>query len=494
MNQAPSHEVELKFQVPPAALAAVRRALGPAAVGTRLHALYADTLDGALAQAGLALRLRREGRTWVQTLKGRGDGLMQRLEHEVRLPAQRGAPQLDPARHAGTAAGALLERALQGAALVPQYGTDIHRSTRVLRRGGARIEIALDEGHISAGGARLPVCELEFELLAGPREPLLALAASWVRRHGLWLDVRSKSERGQHLQRGLAAAAPVHAQALQFDVRADAATVFAATVASALQQALPNAAELAAGQGTPEHLHQLRVGLRRLRSALRLLGHWSPDPAAAQALEAALQPQFAQLGAARDEDVVEAVFGAELRAAGAPPLAPAAARGVDVAPLLRAPAFSLAMLQALALLAAALAAAAAANTEGGGAARDAAARVLRQAWRAALRDAPGFEQAPLEVQHRVRKRLKRLRYGTEFLLPLWPEARSGKLMRAQRAALEALGAVTDLALAQAHYRERAAEEGQAWFALGWLAAERPRLLRRCVKTLRRLANAPRFWN
>ena len=53
------------------------------------------TADERLAGAGLALRLRKEGRRWVQTLKGRGDGVMNRLEHEVELPASRGAPELD---------------------------------------------------------------------------------------------------------------------------------------------------------------------------------------------------------------------------------------------------------------------------------------------------------------------------------------------------------------------------------------------------------------
>jgi triphosphatase len=73
-------ETELKFQVPEASRAALEKAVAAAAVQrTRLQAVYADTPDQRLAAAGLALRLRKEGRVWVQTLKGRGDGLMQRL-------------------------------------------------------------------------------------------------------------------------------------------------------------------------------------------------------------------------------------------------------------------------------------------------------------------------------------------------------------------------------------------------------------------------------
>ena len=83
----------------------MRRAVATASArSTRLQAVYADTAQQHLAAAGLALRLRKEGRAWVQTLKGRGDGLATRLEHEVRLPPQRGVPE-DPSRACRHGAG-----------------------------------------------------------------------------------------------------------------------------------------------------------------------------------------------------------------------------------------------------------------------------------------------------------------------------------------------------------------------------------------------------
>lgn len=241
-------EIELKFQVPASARAAVQRAVATASAQTLpLAASYVDTADERLARAGLALRLRREGRRWVQTLKGRGDGLMTRLEHELLLPP--GRPQLDPQRHAGTAVGArLLALLADGTPLQERYRTQMRRTRRRLRSGGASIELAFDSGSIVAGTRRLPVCELEFELLAGPPQPLLALAARWVQRHGLWLDVRTKSERGHRLALGLDVVPAVRARG------------------NALAQLLPNAAELAAGSGTAEHLRLLRAALRRLRA------------------------------------------------------------------------------------------------------------------------------------------------------------------------------------------------------------------------------------
>src|SRR5690606_36254853 len=99
-----SVEFELKFLVPRASRAAVRAVLaerGAALATHHLVARYFDTADRRLARAGLSLRLRREGRRWVQTLKAGSEGALARFEHEVLRPDA----SLDPALHAGTTAG-----------------------------------------------------------------------------------------------------------------------------------------------------------------------------------------------------------------------------------------------------------------------------------------------------------------------------------------------------------------------------------------------------
>lgn len=269
-------EIELKLAVPPAARAAVRAAVATArAERVRLRAAYADTPDQRLAAAHFALRLRQEGRRWVQTLKGRGDGLMARLEHEV--PVKAGAT-IDPARHAGTPAGDALARLLaDGTPLEERYRTDITRTLRRVRSGGARIELAFDEGVIGAGARQLPVCEIEFELLSGPPAALAALAARWAARFGLVWDVRTKSERGHRLALGLDTVPAVGAP------RVPRGAGFAARVQAALAQALPNAVEpgAAAARGHA-------AAIRRLRRVLAEHAEASADPAEARALAAAL--------------------------------------------------------------------------------------------------------------------------------------------------------------------------------------------------------------
>lgn len=483
-------ETELKFQIPPARAAALRRAVAtPASRTVRLQTMYADTADRRLAAAGLALRLRKEGRTWVQTIKGAGDGLMQRLEHEVRLPAAAGAPSFDPRRHEGSPAGAALAAALgEGATLQVLYRTDVRRLLRRVRHGGATIEIALDRGRILAGDKSVPVDEIEFELVAGAPAALVALAARWAQRHGLWWDVRTKSERGYRLALGLDQVPAVKARPVELPDGAGPRQAWSLVLQSALAQALPNAAEIAAGTDAPEHLHQLRVAIRRLRSALRWFGDWGGDAVAAQALEADWREPFGRLGAARDADVLAQSLQPALAAAGAPPFdwpAPAAAAGPGE--VVRGPQFNALLLRSLA---ASLAPDAADPGAGGADAKAlaaAAATVLRRAWRRLLRDAVGFAAAPVDEQHRIRKRIKRFRYGLEGLRPLLAARAAARLHRRVCTALDALGELNDLHAAEARLRAIAEHEPRAWFAVGWVRARQETLRDRAAAALARVA-------
>jgi triphosphatase len=531
-------ETELKFQVPAASRQALRRAVATAtAQTTRLQAVYAETADLRLAQAGLALRLRKEGRVWVQTLKGRGDGLLNRLEHEVPLPPQRGAPSLDVQRHAGTPAGEVLFKVLaQGgdsqamASLRPLYRTDIRRLHRRLRVGGAVIEIAYDVGHIFAFNANgadadtdadadadadaavgehsVVVDEIEFELVSGPATALVSLAQKWVQRFDLWWDSRTKSERGLRLALGKTQVPAVKTQLPLLAAETAPAAVWQSALQATLAHALPNAAEIASGTATPEHLHQLRVALRRLRTVLRLLAPWSGDAATAQAalaLEAAWRRPFANLGVVRDADVL-LTLQPQLAAAGAPEFlwpATASTDTDDVGAMLRSASFADLLLRCLALALAppaepraAASASAPAGSDELGVDPDlqAAARaVLRSAWRQVLADAQAFAHATTEARHRTRRRLKRFRYVFEILMPLFKRKPSQRLLKAVCAALDALGALNDLQTAQMVCRVQAAHDARAWFAVGWTSARQEVQLIRATDAMHQLADASQPW-
>jgi triphosphatase len=511
-------EVELKFQIAAGGLSALRAALVRGRTqGQRLQALYYDTADRALARAGMALRLRKEGRRWVQTLKAGSDDHFRRLESNVSAGAAAAGqtPALDVRRHAGTQAGDALLALLHEAGDPPlqlRYRTDIRRTRRDLRVPGATIELAFDEGEIVAGDRRLPVHEIEFELKGAPMRPqavaaprggektlgrpggllargsvssLFAVAGRWVARHALRLDVRSKAERGDRLAEGLERGAAVKAVAPRLTPQMPAADALRAMLRAALSQVLANAAEVADGGCEAEHVHQLRVGLRRLRSALRLFGDLSPGVDAAW--QERLTEPFRRLGVARDIDALNASLLPRLREAGAPGLSLSApADADDPGALVREAGFNALMLELLAFTAAAPDSDADAPRLS-----DIAAQRLQRLHRQTVADAKRFGKLEVALQHRVRKRLKRLRYGIEFVSSLLPAKALQRYSEPLRDAQDALGEYNDLVVAQGLFEARVLDAPQAWFALGWIAAQRPRAARRCERALKALKQAPR---
>jgi CHAD domain-containing protein len=123
---------------------------------------------------------------------------------------------------------------------------------------------------------------------------------------------------------------------------------------------------------------------------------------------------------------------------------------------------------------------------------EAAVEMLRRAWRAVRRDMSGFAQASPDRQHRLRKRLKRLRYALEFLQPLLRRKPALGLHARVCGALDALGELGDLQGALAWSRAQAERDPQAWFVVGWLAARREQVLAGATRALARLERAPRI--
>jgi inorganic triphosphatase YgiF len=503
-------EIELKLQVPAASRDAVDAAV---AIGdsrrTRLQAVYFDTPDRRLAAAGVALRLRKEGRRWVQTLKAAGPSAMQRFEHNVPLVGALGVPAgvvpgVDPSRHAGTPAGDALAAALAARAgetsaprLTELFRTDIWRRARALRTTGGTVELAFDSGEIVAGERRLPVCELEIELVRGRPGAVIAVARRWARKHALWLDVRSKAERGDRLARGLHVGPIFKAGAVRLEPEMGVDAALHAVVAHCLEQILPNASEIAGGQGSDEHVHQLRVGMRRLRSALRFFDGWT------QAIDAAwgepLTALFRQLGVSRDRDALAASLLPALRKAGAPMFElPPPPPGPTPSELLRSAAATLTWLDLLASqvdgpATAPEATSVVAPLPATPALRGALADRLQRWHRRVARDGARYEQLDDLARHRLRKRVKRLRYAAEFAASMFKGKAVGRYLARLTPAQDSLGRYNDLCVGLATYRAAVGDDPRAWFAIGWLTARRDALQAGSVAALRGVAECAPFW-
>lgn len=487
-------EFELKFQVPPVRADAVENALKRGTVErTELKAQYFDTADEALARAGLVLRLRQEGDAWVQTAKGPGRHGFERLEHNA--PVEAGCTHPDPGRHESHPIAAALRKALAASAdgqLHPVFETDVLRLARTFETGDTSVEVAFDRGRISAGTNSLPVLELEFELKEGNPTALVELARRWCEEHALWLDPLSKSGSGRRLAQGIPCAAAV--QATEVRASDNAPGSVGAMLDAGLQQVLGNARELAAGTGGDDHVHQLRVGLRRLRTLLRELRATDLLPDSDVQLESSLQELFSVLGEHRDRSTLLPRLQDELSEAGSP-AAPWNPPLPDVGATVRSTAFQSAVLRLIAHSQELQLRAASGTADQAKAVRKLVRARLQKLHRSTARDGRHFEELAQPARHRVRKRLKRLRYLAELTRPLFNGRAVDRYVASLRKLQDALGAYQDAAAGKALFTLRAAEDPGAWFAVGWLDAREQGLASDCADACRKMRRkAEPFWH
>ena len=200
-----AQEIEMKLTVAESVdLGAVRGICsflsGGEGRNTKMMARYFDTEDGALGASRLAYRTRKEGYRWVACLKGSGvseGGLHQRMEVEREVESG----EADLTVFADTD-GAQLAEPYLSAELVPIVETEFTRTSWLMGDRTAKIEIALDEGEIRAGGKTAPIREIELELKAGEVEAVHVLA-NWLKQQfALTEENDSKYARGLALRRG----------------------------------------------------------------------------------------------------------------------------------------------------------------------------------------------------------------------------------------------------------------------------------------------------
>ena len=315
-------ETEIKLRVSRATLAALRDHPLLAARNrgdwrrVELYNQYYDSAARDLAHAQVALRVRRDGEQFIQTLKSRGlsvAGLSERNEWDWYL--QR--PELDLSRLGDECWPASLAN-LDKTRLQPLFTTDFVREKADIGWGEGEeevlIEAALDLGAVRAGDAEEEICELELELRKGRPAALLELAIGLAADLALVPCDISKAERGYRLfdadSYGLSLPAPsLHAeQPLDEAFAALAWHLLGASQRLAeqyrfnghwklLEQWVRQLIELRAllgslGQAAP------RASSRELRETLdALLADWRPRVRAGQSDEAARQAAPAQFAA-----------------------------------------------------------------------------------------------------------------------------------------------------------------------------------------------------
>jgi inorganic triphosphatase YgiF len=465
-------EVELKFELAPEAHGAFRKLPALANVTarrTRLHALYFDTPDFQLRSREMALRLRRSGKRWTQTLKsGRSGtgGLHSRDEWEFDRPG----PALDLTLFKDTP---LSKETDLANGLGEVFQVDVRRTSwEVEVSPGNRVEVALDRGEVRRGEAHESVSEVEIESLAGDPMAVFELADRLLEPAGLRPSAVTKAQRGYRLARG-EPTQPARSREVELDPAASPAQAARALAGAALEQIQANEDGVLARDG-PEYLHQLRVGLRRLRSALKVFR-------ARDALPADTPGELRWIASltapARDWDVLAtATLPSMLAAYGDDRVARSIRARIGarrkashdaLRDAMRSPRYARLMLA----LARWLSESPPVPDQEGGTLVGFARKVIDKRQKRLVSDAGRLSSLTTAERHALRLDAKRLRYALDGMASLFRPRRVEACLASLSEIQDDLGRANDAAVAQRLLAEVKVPAPFAQFARGWFAAE-----------------------
>ena len=515
------HELELKFAVPSYQQSVLRKNIDTkTAQQQRLSAYYFDTPNQELAKKGIALRIRFEDSQWVQTLKTAGDGVAKRVELNTVLSLTGTPDTLDvsslvpdvslikePAVVAQLTSIMSLDEIAQ--ALTVQYFTDVQRISRQIKKNNSRIEIAYDIGKVGIGrlNSQKPannhgltqsdIHEIEFELLEGDPSDLIEVAKTWCKKYKLYLSTVTKAQRGSLLLANKQFAEPVKADlaVLQLHKGISQFAFLQAVVNNCLVQILPNASAIAEGSPDGNLVHQLRVGIRRLRTALKHF-KFAQDYIDPNWLMV-LKQTFSLLGEYRDKEILQIKTQPLLEAVGAPHVEWSTA--VDIMPIdaVRANDFQILLLELIGFTHLPVPA-------DSPKAKAPVAKKLEKLFTAIAAASDKFASLDTDSQHGVRKDLKSLRYVSEFAAPLFASQNNGKkgkkatklnaFLQYLEPAQDVLGEYNDNVVGHANYLEKAKTDPNALFAVGWFSGREQASSQQCAVSLKTVKNAPKFWS
>jgi inorganic triphosphatase YgiF len=516
------NEIELKLSVPATALRELEesptlRAAARRARVERLTSVYYDTDKHTLSKRGLSLRVRSNGRRHVQTIKAdnySSSGLAKRSEWETVVSGNE--PDLDAAR--GTVLEPLISKRFRRS-LKPIFETRVERKVFPLRNTGASIEVAVDQGEIVTGDRSAEISEVELELKDGDRpDRLFELAGTIADTIPVHLEVRSKAERGYALVQGKEPE-PQGAQSVVLSAKATVGEAFRDIARSALRQVAAN--EAAVNRDDPEGVHQMRVGLRRLRATISLFRPIFGDRQTGR-IKRELKWLADALGPARqlavfDERVISSLRRAEFSQAAIDALSDDVAhRRSAAAAHVKETLVSRRYRRLLLDVAEWIDAGEWLNTDQvliqrrrDGLAIKFARSALRSRTRRLVKRGSKLRRLDPDRRHKLRIAAKKLRYACESFASLFPGKKAERKRKAfidcLRRLQDSLGALNDVT-ADSELSAAIAQEGPlggqkrtgrfeyvAGIAAGYEEAQRKALLRSSIQAHRRFSKAAGFW-
>lgn len=299
-------ETELTLKVPPAALERIRShpMLAERAQGAprehHITDIYYDTPEHALWRQGLMLRVRNDNGAWVQSAKTNSNGSGRRSEWESALPDGQPRPELLARQMKPAELAQLLESAEIAEQLQPLFQTSTRRTSwDIALLDGRQLACTLDAGELACGERHAEIAELDLELKRGDPAELFALALALHQDIPLELGRDSAARGYAMLEDGPVRA--VKATPVRLRRRMTLEQAFQCAGLNCLRQIEANLPGVL--DRSIDSLHQMRVGLRRLRALLDMFEEILPAP---QAIGEGLDWLSGELGAARDWDVLSA--------------------------------------------------------------------------------------------------------------------------------------------------------------------------------------------
>ena len=266
---------------------------------------YLDTFDWSLLKNKYALRYRLENGSAMYTLKGVGSidhGVATRTENEIALAKPIDVPTVIAEKELRKR----VDEMIFPRKLIEQIQvrTDRHHY-RVVSPEGALIDLAFDTSSFSLRGLHEPrrakkLHEMEAEIIKGPVKTLSTLSRLLSRKFKYASSTASKLEVAmERLKVVLPSKKPPERLMVRLDDRLDLAVRKILTHQFQwFREQLPGVRR----DVDSEFVHQARVATRRMRSVLRLFRDAMPDRSAAY-LAGELKWLGGQFGAVRDVDV-----------------------------------------------------------------------------------------------------------------------------------------------------------------------------------------------
>jgi triphosphatase len=513
MSDGDPQEIELKLQIAPESVPLLRRhsllrrlrAGSPAS--QHLISTYFDTPDFRLMREQVALRVRKVDGRRIQTLKCAPTiehGVHARREWEREVKADR--PVLKGIKDKKLRK--LLATQKVRNRLAPQFVTDIQRATWPLKLGNSRVELAVDTGEIRTAKGNVPVCEIEIELKSGDIDGVYAIARQLHKTIRFTSEPLTKAERGFALVAD-ARPRPQRAQPLTLAEDCTLGEAFTRIARNCLLQLRANEAVVRDAQN-PEGVHQFRVSLRRLRSALTAFRDLLPV-SERRKIGTELRWMAQEFGRAREWDVFRRDVLAELGdqmlsdpAIASLAKAAKAAREAayrSVVETIASPRYTETLLRLEAWLETG------AWSEELGKERDERARVfarlaLKRLHKRVAKLGENIKSLDEPQLHDLRLRAKKLRYAAEFFRTLFPSKSAKTYILALARIQERLGSLNDGAmvkhlLAELQRREQKLEPAvlarAGGLVAGWSAARVQSDIEMLPDAWKRFAALKPFW-